>query len=267
LGTLIQTDARLGWNAGGGALVNMRGELVGITTTASTIAGHEQPAGYAIPLNATMRRIIDTLKQGREVEYGMLGVSFNQSLVMGPTPRSQRLTLAQVYPGSPAARAGLATGDVITSVNGQRVEDVDAVQLAVSVLPPLSNAEVAYQRGGRQGSANVVLAKLAVAGKTIATAGQDRWQGLRVDYGTALDANGLAQAISSGAYDAEGCVLVVDVEKDSPAWKAGVRPGMFISHAGGKRVSTPAEFQAATGKLGDEFDIRLTKPEAAENAR
>jgi serine protease Do len=195
----------------------------------------------------------------------MLGVSFNQSLVIGPSARAQRLTLAQVYPGSPAARAGLATGDVITSVNGQPVDDVDAVQLAVSVQPPLSQANIEYERGGRRGSANVTLAKLAVAGKSIATAGQERWQGLRVDFGTALDANGLAQAISSGAYDAEGCVLVVDVEKDSTAWKAGVRPGMFISHVAGKRVSTPSEFRAAADELGDKFDIRLTKPVPPNN--
>jgi serine protease Do len=95
--------------------------------------------------------------------------------------------------------------------------------------------------------------------------GQQRWQGLRVDFGTALDANRLAQAISSGAYDAEGCVLVVDVDKDSTAWKAGVRPGMFISHAGGRRVSTPAEFHAAANELGDKFDIRLTKPVSPSN--
>ena len=50
LGTLIQTDAKLGFNAAGGALINLRGELVGLTTTAATIAGHEQPAGYAIPM-------------------------------------------------------------------------------------------------------------------------------------------------------------------------------------------------------------------------
>ena len=53
----------------GGALVNLAGELVGITTTASTIAGHEQPAGYAIPLNAAMRRAVETMRDGMAPEY------------------------------------------------------------------------------------------------------------------------------------------------------------------------------------------------------
>jgi serine protease Do len=121
LGTLIQTDARLGWSAGGGALVNLHGELVGLTTTAATIAGHEQPAGYAIPINATFRRIIDELKAGREIEYGMLGVSFNTRLESTANSPSE-VAIADVFPGSPADRAGLVRGDVVTHIGDTRVK-------------------------------------------------------------------------------------------------------------------------------------------------
>jgi S1-C subfamily serine protease len=68
------------------------------------------------------------------------------------------------------------------------------------------------------------------------------------------------RAIASGAYDPAGCVLVSEVEAESAAWKAGVRPGMFISHVGGKRVGTPNEFRAAAREVGDDFDVRLTQP-------
>ena len=266
LGTLIQTDAKLGFSAAGGALLNLRGELIGLTTTAATIAGHEQPAGYAIPINATTRRIIDTLKQGREVEYGMLGVAFDQLSQQTPTPSSPRLALAQVFAGGPAARAGLAPGDVVTRVAEQPVNDVDAVQLAISMLPPSTVTTVEYIRGGRPATTNVTLAKLAVTGKKIATLRADAWRGLRVDYATALEAAELTQAFSAGAVDPEGCVLVAEVEEKSVAWNAGVRKGMFISHVGGKRVTTPAEFQAATQTVGDKFDIKLTQPAAGEPA-
>ena len=86
--------------------MNLRGELVGLTTTVATIAGHEQPAGYAIPIDEPTRRIIDTLKQGREVEYGLLGIGFQprnpEALVASPVGA----TVQQVYPASPAAHAG-----------------------------------------------------------------------------------------------------------------------------------------------------------------
>jgi len=266
LGTLIQTDAKLGWSAGGGALVNLRGELIGLTTTAATIAGHEQPAGYAIPMTAAFRRIIDSLKAGREVEYGMMGVGFGQQVVETSAGRSSRLTLLQVYPGTPAAKAGLESGDEITSVGEQPVSNVDDVQLAVSLLSPSTTMTVRYIRNARPATARVTVAKLAPAGKNIVSVRPPSWRGMRVDFATALGAADLAQASASGALDPQGCVLVTDVEDGSDAWKAGVRAGMFVSHVGKKRVTTPAEFQAATREVGSTFDVRLTRP-AAPNER
>jgi S1-C subfamily serine protease len=260
LGTLIQTDARLGWNASGAALVNMQGELVGISTTAATIAGHEQPAGYAIPINATLQRIIDTLKEGREVEYGMLGITFDNVPSEPGRPQGRPVTVGDVFPGTPAARAGLKTGDKITRVAGQAVDDIDSMQLVVSTLPPSTTTTIDYERGGRAAKTTATVAKLAVNGKTIATSRPDTWRGIRVDYATALEGQVLVEAIASGAYDPQGCVLVSEVEPESEAWQAGVRPGMFISHVGKKRVSTPDEFRAATRDVGSEFDIRLTRP-------
>jgi serine protease Do len=260
LGTLIQTDAKLGFSAAGGALLNLRGELIGLTTTAATIAGHEQPAGYAIPINATTRRIIDTLKQGREVEYGMLGVGFGQLAQASTNNNGSRLTLVQVFAGGPAARAGLATGDVVTRVADDPVDDVDSVQLAISKLPPSTVTTIDYIRGGQPATTSVSLAKLAVTGKKIASVRPGAWRGIRVDFATALEATELTQAASGGAMDPEGCVLVAEVEEKSDAWNAGVRKGMFISHVGGKRVTTPAEFQAAAKTVGDKLDIRLTQP-------
>src|SRR5262249_45283898 len=154
--------------------------------------------GYAIPINATTRRIIDTLKQGREVEYGMLGVGFGQLAIDSTVNRGPRLTLVQVFPGGPAARAGLAQGDVVTRVAQQPVGDVDAVQWANSNPPPAWVIPIDYTRNGRAATANVTLAKLAVAGKKIASVQPDKWHGLRVDYATALDPIDLTQAASAG---------------------------------------------------------------------
>jgi S1-C subfamily serine protease len=264
LGTLIQTDAKLGWSTGGGALVNMQGELMGLTTTAATIAGHEQPAGYAIPMNAVFRRVIETMKAGREVEYGMLGVGFGQQLYETAAGRTSRLTLMNVYPGTPAAQAGLEMGDAVTKIGETPVSSVDDVQLAVSILPPNTATTVAYVRNGQPATAPVTVAKLAPPAKNVVTVRADSWHGLRVDYPTALPAIDLAQAINSGTFDPQGCVLVSEVQENSDAWKAGIRQGMFIREVGGSRVTTPAEFHAAARKLGVAFDVQLTKPVDSE---
>ena len=71
---LIQTDAKLNLGTSGGALLNLKGEMIGLTTSLAATAGYEQAAGYAVPVDETFRRIVETLKEGREVEYGFLGV-------------------------------------------------------------------------------------------------------------------------------------------------------------------------------------------------
>ncbi len=267
LGTLMQTDAKLGWSAGGGALVNLRGELIGLTTTLATIAGHEQPAGYAMPMNAAFRRIVETLKEGREVEYGMLGVGLGMQQVAAIPGVGSRLTVMQVYPGTPAAKAGLAAGDSILQVDGKLVTSVDDVQLAVSLLPPAATTNISYSRNGVLSTTTLAVAKLAAAGHNIVTVRPPAWHGLRIDYATALNAQELAQAISAGSYDPQGCVLVTDVAKDGDAWKAGVRPGMFVSHVGGKRVTTPAEFREAAANASSLDDLRFTKPLSPANEK
>ena len=73
-GTLIQTDAKLNLGTSGGPLLNLKGEMVGLSVALAAAAGYETAGGYAIPVDATFRRAVETLEQGREVEYGFLGV-------------------------------------------------------------------------------------------------------------------------------------------------------------------------------------------------
>ncbi|HEY4233235.1 MAG TPA: PDZ domain-containing protein [Lacipirellulaceae bacterium] len=265
LGTLIQTDAKLGWSAGGGALVNLRGELVGLTTTVATIAGHEQPAGYAIPMDETIRRIIDTLKQGQEVEYGLLGIGFQTGNTAATGTATAGAVVQQVYPGSPAARAGLQAGDVITQIAGQPVNDVDRLQLLVSRLLPSQQVTIDYLRGNHPATAQASLSKLAVPGKKVVTDRPPSWRGIRVDYALALDAATLAEQLAAGALDPAGCVVVSDVAQNSSAWNAGVRPGMFISHVGDQRVTTPGEFRDAVQNADENVNLRLTQPIRSPN--
>ena len=73
-GTLIQTDARLNLGTSGGPLLDLRGDMVGLCVAFAAAPGYEAPGGYAIAVDATFRRAVETLQQGREVEYGFLGI-------------------------------------------------------------------------------------------------------------------------------------------------------------------------------------------------
>jgi serine protease Do len=258
---LIQTDARLGWNASGGALVNLAGELVGITTTAATIAGHEQPAGYAIPLNPTMRRAVEALRKGTAPEYGLLGVSFNRAASRSARTGRIGIGVGESYRGAPAQVAGLEPGDLLVEIGGEAIRTPDALQLAVGSMPPGAAAQVVYERRGELHKTNVVLGKAFLeGGDQIVSAEPPSWRGLQVDYATAVPGEVLREKAREGAIDEEGCVVVSDVEEGSVSWERGVRPYAFISHVGGKRVRSPNEFFDAVRDASDNVNLKFTKP-------
>ena len=256
LGTLIQTDAKLGWSAGGGALVNLRGELVGLTTTAATIAGHEQPAGYAIPINATFRRIIDTLKEGREVEYGMLGISFgSRACSLTATRRGHAAWLStRCIAGSPAARAGLASGRRRHARRRSADhDDIDAVQLAVSVLPPSTTTTIEYAARRPTGD-SASDARKARRGRQERSprVRPESWRGMRVDYATALEAAELARRrLNRTRTMRKAACWSREVEPDSAAWTGRRAPGHVHQPRRRQRVTTPEEFRAAVRDVGE----------------
>ena len=119
---------------------------------------------------------------------------------------------------------------------------------------------IEYLRGGHSATTQVILSKLAVPGNKIVTDRPPNWRGIRVDYALAFNAVTLAEQSATGAIDPEGCVAVADVVQDSPAWQAGVRSGMFISHVGDRRVTTPDEFRKAVENANEKVSLRLTQP-------
>jgi S1-C subfamily serine protease len=151
-------------------------------------------------------------------------------------------------------------GDTITHVSGSAMNEVDDVQLAISLVPPGSATTVGYRRNNHAATANLVTSKLGPVGENIVTKPREMWRGMQVDFATALNSTELTQALNAGLLDPQGCVLISEVQDGSEAWKAGVRRGMFVSHVGGQRVTTPDEFYAAAKRMGDKFDVRLTQP-------
>ena len=136
LASLLQLDAKLNLGMSGGAVINRKGELVGLTTAGANVEGYDGRAGYAIPIDSLARRAIEALQQGKEVEYGFLGLTLDtgRNADFG-RPTDGMARVEQTKAGSPADRAGIVRGDTIISVGDRPVRDTDSLILAVNALP------------------------------------------------------------------------------------------------------------------------------------
>ena len=261
-GNLIQTDAKLNLGTSGGALLNLKGEMVGLTTSQAALAGYEQAAGYAIPIDESFKRIIDDLKNGREVEYGFLGIGPDNLTSKEILDGAHGMRIGTIFSGMPADRAGLRMADVVLAVDGQRVNDVDSLMLYIGRQPAEAITRLTVMRNGQTESFDVELGKYPVRGKQIVTSPRPTWRGMRIDYSTML-INELQERGAFGGFPgapvdfAASGVSVMDVARDSAAWKAGMRPGMFVSHVGGATVQNPREFLEAVAERDGAVEVRV----------
>ena len=137
-GTLLQTDAKTTSSCSGGALLDLDGKVIGLTTALAGVRS-DTPGGFAIPFDANTQRIVEVLKRGEEVEYGFLGV------VLNPPLHPQRfggVPLGRISPGSPAALAGLQANDQIVKINGNLVRDNDDLFLYIGMALAGSTARI-----------------------------------------------------------------------------------------------------------------------------
>jgi serine protease Do len=148
----LQTDAAINPGNSGGALVNILGELIGINTA---IVGGANTIGFAIPIDR-VRRVADDLLNYKEVKSVWVGV--RGATVSGggrPSARGQGLRVRSVWPGSPAAKAGLAPGDVVVSLDGQAVESREDFDTALASVGPGKVLALTFRREGAERSARV----------------------------------------------------------------------------------------------------------------
>jgi S1-C subfamily serine protease len=128
--------------------------------------------------------------------------------------------------------------------------------LEVGRLPPESVVRLGVTRDGRQRTFEATLVKYPVKGKPVVTQPAPAWRGIRVDYATMLIEMDVRTRIGMTVPD--DAVVVVDVAEDSPAYKAGVRRGMLITHAAGTAVRTPKEFRTAVAGKTKDVVLRIT---------
>ena len=149
----LQTDAAINPGNSGGALVNILGELIGINTA---IVGGANTIGFAIPIDR-VRRVADDLLNYKEVKSVWIGVRGSTATPSGarPSARGHGLRVRSVWPGSPAAKAGIAPGDVVVSLDGRPVENREDFDTALASVPPGKALAVTVRRNGSEVPARV----------------------------------------------------------------------------------------------------------------
>ncbi|MFO1020203.1 MAG: trypsin-like peptidase domain-containing protein [Planctomycetales bacterium] len=266
LGHLLQVDTRLNLGVSGGALVNVKGELMGITTSLAAISGYEKSVGFAVPIDTATRRIIQTLLEGKEVEYGFLGVTLNprSGFAVFDMHRNQGrsrvggVLVANVLPNSPAAKGGMRDGDVVIAVNDVPVYSRPDLMREVGKLPPEAKAQLTVLRGFEANRVNlsVAVGKWPVLDEEGIITSQrlhPLWRGIEVDYPTGRSR---LNALAPGSGPFPSAVLVTEVVTPSPAAQSQVEVGSLIEKVNDTPVSTPREFEQAV--RNSKGDVSLT---------
>jgi len=207
----IQTDASINPGNSGGPLVNLDGEMVGVATA---IIGGAQGIGFAIPVDRT-RRIVDDLLRYGEVRAVWVGLR-GKTLVSGEENRPRGFRVRLVYPGSPAARAGVQVGDQVVSVDGASIDSQEAFETALSTRGPGRPLKLALR--SKEGERTVT-----VQGETPPAGLGARI--LREELGFAVrpTADGLRVSVT---------------DRDSVSAQAGLKNGDFLIGLNGTRVRT-----------------------------
>jgi Do/DeqQ family serine protease len=158
--SFIQTDAAVNPGNSGGALVNTRGELIGINTAIASNTGSYAGYAFAIPANIVKKITTDLLKYGK-VQRGLLGVSIrdiDQKLTEEKQLGNiQGVYVAEAFEGSAAKEAGLKEGDVITKVGNIKITKSAELQEQVSLFRPGDKVNITYLRDGKEKTAEVTL--------------------------------------------------------------------------------------------------------------
>ncbi|HEY7531360.1 MAG TPA: DegQ family serine endoprotease, partial [Nitrospiraceae bacterium] len=256
----IQTDAAINPGNSGGALVNTRGELVGINTAIFSQSGGYQGVGFAVPTSMS-KPIFDSLIKDGKVVRGYLGIGIqdlNQDLAKSFGRSDMKGALvSDVKEDSPADQAGLKQGDIIMTYQNAAIEDAVVLQRMVTRTTVGTKVPVTVIRDGHEKKLTVTI------GEQPETARMAKAQTEQADYafaGVAVQDLDRETAKELGIKEKHG-VVVTNVEPDSGADKAGLMPGDVIREINRQPVKSVKDFEKASAgvKKGESVLILINR--------
>jgi serine protease Do len=253
----LQTDAAINPGNSGGPLVNLNGEVVGINTAISSTSGGYQGIGFAVPINMA-QWVGNQLVTGGTVKRAFLGVGIQQ--VTSDLSRQLQLgtvsgaAVTDVRPDTPAADAGVQTGDVIVEFNGRSIDHPRSLQNAVERAAIDKAHKLVVMRKQRRIELTVRVSEMP---KNLTTASDNSMRPADVA-GTGLEVMSLSPDIAS-KLDMSGAkgVVITNVQPNSAADKSGLESKMVISRVGDTTVTTVDEFRQAMDEQLDDDGVLL----------
>jgi len=234
----IQTDAAINPGNSGGPLIDLDKKVMGMNTAIVSQSGGYMGIGFAIPSNILMN-IKQQLVENGVVTRGFLGVSLQPidsdlAEAFG-TSTTQGALVVDVVEGSPAEEAGLKQGDIITKMNGMSVKGPGQLRNDVVLLPPGTKVTLTINRNGKTMSMPVTLGTFG-ANTLVSSTTASQHLGFSVD-------NLTNQNIQQYKFNQEDKgVVVVTVEANTPADRAGIKPGFLVMAVNHQKITTVTEF-------------------------
>ncbi len=218
---LIQTDASINPGNSGGALVDLNGRLVGLNTAIYSGTGGNIGIGFAIPIDM-VKQVMSQLVEFGEVTRGFIGVEYQDltrelSQAFGLDQYLEGVVLVEVLDGSPAGKAGLEVGDVITRINNKRIKNAIQFDNEIAMNRAGAEVDISYLRRGSQKSISLLIGTNEVLDdKTILK--NERFSNTTVG----------EIPRESDLYDKVAGIMVYSLKKGSRTWSSGLREGDII---------------------------------------
>ena len=247
----IQTDAPINPGNSGGALVNDRGELIGINTAIlSHGSGGNEGVGFAIPTNL-VRNIMDQIVSNGKVTRAYMG-----AYIQGVSPELAKAfgaaaprgaLVGDVEPGSPAQKSGLEKGDIVVALDGKPITDSNQLRMSISMMAPGTTANLKVWRHGSEHDIAVKLGELPAENERASAAPenpQGALEGVTVENVTDQTAQQL------GLPDRTKGVVVTEINPSSPVADSGLQRGDVIQEVNHQSVTNVSDFERAMQRAG-----------------